>query len=126
MWSRLDDALIDHPKVFAAGKRIGTNGPAIALGLYTVGLMWTNKHLTDGYLPTATVESFRHVKHPLAIADALVHASLFEKVDGGFRIHDFSEWNLPAADVRAKRAHVTTERAKAGQNGARARWHRHK
>jgi hypothetical protein len=119
MWSRLVDELIDHPKVFRAGKRIGKNGPAIALGFYSVGLMWTNKHLTDGFLPTSTVENFRHVDHPLAVADALAHAGLFDKTDGGYQIHDFEDWNPSAKTIKRKlktdRLRKRAERA--GNNG---------
>jgi hypothetical protein len=104
MWSRLDDELIDHAKVFAAGDAIGRNGPAVALGFYAVGLMWANKHLTDGFLPMAVVKSFRHVSNPVAIADALVRAGLWEKNGGsGFQIHDFTDHNLSAAAVKSKR-----------------------
>jgi hypothetical protein len=104
MWSRLDDELIDHAKVFAAGKVIGKNGPAVALGFYTVGLMWANKHLTDGFLPMAVVTSFPHVANPAAVADALVRAGLWDKNGGsGFQIHDFADHNLSAAAVKSKR-----------------------
>jgi hypothetical protein len=120
MWARLDDELIDHQKIFAAGKRVGANGPAVVLGFYAVSLMWTNKHLTDGYLPTTTIESFRHVDKPLAVADALVHAALFEKVDGGFRIHDFDEWNPSAKEIKRKRKEdrVRKQRERASRNGS--------
>ncbi len=103
MWSKLDDELIDHRKVFAAGKLLGKDGPAIALGFYAVGLMWANKHLTDGFLPESTVERLPHVDKPLAVADALVRAELFDKVDGGFMIHDFLDHNYSAAAVKKKR-----------------------
>jgi hypothetical protein len=104
MWARLDDALIDHRKIFQAGEQLGRNGPAIALGLYAVGLMWSNKHLTDGYLPLAVVKSFRHVQHPLTVAAALAAANLWERNGDGFTIHDYGEFGNPsAAEVRAKR-----------------------
>jgi len=103
VWAKLDDALIDHSKVFKAGKLIGKNGPAVALGFYAVGLMWSNKHLTDGFLPEAVVEGLTHVESPLSIAGALVKADLFEKVDGGFQIHDFDDFNPSAAAIKRKR-----------------------
>lgn len=104
MWARLDDELIDHRKVFMAGELIGRNGAAIALGFYAVGLMWSNKHLTDGFLPLAIVRSFRHVDHPASIADALAKAGLWEKNGSGFQIHDYSEFGNPsAARIKAKR-----------------------
>jgi len=103
MWAKLDDALLDHRKLFVAGKVIGANGPAIALGFYTLGLLWSNKHLSDGFLPTEVIEGFRHVKHPASVADALVKAELFDKADGGFTIHDFHEYNPSAAAIKKKR-----------------------
>jgi len=103
MWARLDDALIDHTKVFTAGEAIGKNGAAIALGFYAVGLMWSNKHLTDGYLPIAVIKSFRHVDNPLSIADALAKAGLWDKNGSGFQIHDFDDYNPAASAVKKKR-----------------------
>ena len=104
MWTRLDDELIDHEKVFRAGAKIGRNGPAIALGFYTVGLLWSNKHLTDGFLPMDVIKSFPHVANPAAIADALVSAGLWDKNGGsGFVIHDFNDVNPKASRVKAKR-----------------------
>jgi hypothetical protein len=104
MWSRLDDGLLDHPKLFTAGAALGTNGPATALGFYCVGLIWANKHLTDGFLPIDVVKSFRHVKHPTSVADALVKAGLWEKNGGsGYQIHDYDDYNPRASAVKAKR-----------------------
>lgn len=104
MWARLDDELIDHAKLFVAGEALGKNGPAIVLGLYAVGLMWSNKHLTDGFLPIAVVKSFRHVDRPTSVADALVKAGLWEKNGGsGYQIHDFWDHNPKASKVKAKR-----------------------
>lgn len=104
MWARLDDELIDHRKIFAAGESLGKNGPAIALGFYTIGLLWSNKHLTDGHLPSPVVRSFRHVDKPATVADALVKAGLWERNgSGGYHIHDYEEFNFSAATVKARR-----------------------
>lgn len=103
MWSRLDDALIDHEKVSIAGELLGENGRAIVIGFYAVGLMWTNKHLTDGVLSLAVVKGFPHVTDPLSVADALVKAGLWDKNGNGFHIHDFSDFNPSAAAVKRKR-----------------------
>lgn len=115
MWARLDDALIDHEKVFAAGERLGKDGPAVALGFYAVALMWTNKHLSDGFLKDAVIKSFRHVHNPPAVADALAKAGLFDRQDGGYRIHDFHDFNPSAAAIKRKRRE---DRARKAGNGA--------
>src|SRR5262245_65962705 len=104
MSARLDDELIDHQKVFIAGEAIGRNGPAIALGFYAIGLMWANKHLTDGFLPSAVVKGFKHVTRPLSVAEALTRAGLWERNGRGFQIHDFLAFgNPPAKRIKAKR-----------------------
>lgn len=104
MWARLDDELIDHVKVYEAGELIGRNGPAIALGFYAVGLLWANKHLSDGHLPLSIVKSFRHVSKPLSVAEALVTAGLWDRNGDGFVIHNYADWGNPtAAKVKAKR-----------------------
>jgi hypothetical protein len=104
MWTRLDDELIDHMKIFNAGAKLGRNGPAIALGFYAIGLMWSNRHLTDGFLPYEVVRSFRHVSNPASVADALTTAGLWEKNGNGFQIHDFADFGNPtAASIKAKR-----------------------
>lgn len=115
MWSRLDDALIDHRKVFLAGEALGKNGAAVALGLYVVCLMWSNKHLTDGFVPFTTLKKFPHVDKPLVVADALTRAGLFEKAPNGIKIHDFIDYNQPAADVKKKRQ-ADRERKRDGPN----------
>jgi hypothetical protein len=104
MWARLDDELLDHPKVWAAGEVLGKGGAVIALGIYVIGLMWANKYLTDGHLPMAVVKNFRQWPDPLSVADALVKAGLWEKNGNGFVIHDYAAFGNPmSADVKAKR-----------------------
>ena len=119
MWARLDDALIDHQKIFDAGDLLGKNGPALALALYSVGLMYSNKHLTDGFLSDAVVKNFRHVDDPLRVAGALTKVALFEKVSGGFKIHDFHDYNPSARDVKDKQKEDRRRKAseRAGKNG---------
>lgn len=120
MWARLDDELIDHRKIFIAGESIGKNGAAIALGFYAVGLMWSNKHLTDGFLPTAVIKSFRHVDNPLSIADALAKAGLWDKDGSGFQIHDFGDFNPVASKVKAKRRRDKLRKQRAREDKERA------
>jgi hypothetical protein len=123
VWSKLDDALIDHRKVFAAGGKLGKDGAAVALGFYAVALMWSNKHLTDGFIPSATISGFRHVSEPKKVAEILAKARLFDRVSGGFRVHDFADYN-PSADRikkwrRAER--LRKQRDRASGNGHKAR-----
>lgn len=104
MYAKLDDELFDHPKLSAAGQILGKSGIGIALGFYTAGLLYTNRHLTDGMLTAAVISSWTNrFEKPLAVADALAKAGLFDKVEGGFRIHDYHEYNPSATAIKKKR-----------------------
>ena len=104
MWTRLDDELIDHRKIFQAGELLGDDGPVKALGFYALVLLWTNKHLTDGVIPYPVLRKFPHVADPCAVADALTTAGLLEKNGVGYVVHDFAEFGNPSASsVKAQR-----------------------
>jgi hypothetical protein len=108
-WTKLDDGLIDHPKVSTAAAKIGPNGPTLAIGFFAILIMWSNKHLTDGFIPRDVLTTLPHAQEPLAIADALVRAGLLERAKKGspptlgFLIHDFGDYNFSAAAIKAKR-----------------------
>lgn len=103
MWTRLDDALLDHRKIFIAGKTLGSNGPGLALALFTMGLLYSNKHLTDGKLPRDVVASFPHLKDPLKVADALVKSRLWIQKGNSFSVHDFSDFNPSSREIKRRR-----------------------
>src|SRR5205085_11324439 len=106
VWARLDDELLDHEKVSVAGRAIDRkNGRVIAIGFFSMALMWANKHLSDGVLPIEVIEGWgSYVGNPLAVADALATAGLLEDHAKGYRIHDFTDYNPTAAQVRKRRA----------------------
>lgn len=112
-WVRLDDHFADHPKILAAGPPAGW--------LYVCGLCYSARHLTDGFLATAQVRRLAEVRNPIALADQLVAAGLWEKVEGGYRIHDYLHYNPSRARVLADREatnrRVTQHREKRSSNG---------
>ena len=105
MYARLDDELLDHPKVSSAGDSIGRGGYGISFGFYGYAILWANRQMTDGFIPLHIVKSWStKFDRPLVIADALTRAGLFEKNgDYGYRIHDFAEHNPSAAAIKKKR-----------------------
>jgi hypothetical protein len=102
MWSRVDDALADHRKVIAAAELIGDDGLVVALGFYLLGLLWSNKHLSDGQLPVSVVKQFR-AERPLELAEAMVRSGLWERHGDHYQIHDFKDFNFSAKDVKERR-----------------------
>lgn len=104
MRSVFDDELFDHRKIIKAGIAVGGyHGIASALGLYTAGILYANRHLTDGFLDRDVVLLWPHSKQMLSLTKALETAKLWEAVDGGWRIHDFDDHNWKASKVKDKR-----------------------
>jgi len=116
-WVRLDDRFRSHPKVLRAGAR--------AAYLWICGLSYCAEQLTDGHIPLEAVPSlvpeFRDSAH---LVKRLVEVGLWESRDGEYVVHDYSDWQPPSDEVRARRADVSAKRAEAGKRGAAARWQR--
>ena len=94
-WGRIDDTLYDHPKLDALGR---DRLPCV--GLWCLALSWTNRYLTDGFIPSGRVSRLGGNRK---LAEALVGVGLWEKVDDGFYIHDFLHFNESAEEVRRDR-----------------------
>lgn len=106
MWLKVDDALIDHPKMFAAGRHLGRRGRSRAFCVYMAGLMWVNRHLTDGFIPDDAVSTFSIDERPtdVAVVLSMDDVRLFHRESTGFRIHDYHDFNPESAKVKAKLA----------------------
>ena len=100
MWARIDDDAPDHPKFATAGDLLGPDGSSVAFGFWMRGVCYSNKRLTDGLLPAGVVRTWS--PRASKIASALVSAGLWEVVEGGYRIHDYHDYNPRADEVRAK------------------------
>jgi hypothetical protein len=81
-WVRLDDQAPDHPK-FA---RTGTVGFA----LHIAAMCYASRYLTDGFVPELAALKLLpdQVVSPRQLAE-MVSADLWERVEGGYRVHDF-------------------------------------
>ena len=94
-WTRIDDKFLMNPKVQSAG--------AYGMALYLAGLIYANTNLTDGFI----VESMLPVLCGMAyqtpskgMAQVLVNLNLWEKVEGGYQIHDFLEFNKSREQIK--------------------------
>ena len=102
----IDDRLPRHPKILKAGQHLGRNGPAQVLAVYVAGLAYAREHLTDGFLPAGFVNSLVVlVQTPQDVINAMVSrgVGLWHRVPGGYRIHDYHDWNDKAASIKEKR-----------------------
>lgn len=103
VWVRLADDFTDHPKVVAAGPLAGW--------LYICGLTYSNRYLTDGFVPSGQVRRMADVDNPMGLAALLVEVGLWEPVKGGFRIHDYHGYQPSAEEVKREREETARRQA---------------
>lgn len=108
-WVNLDDNYPDHPKVDAL-----SDG---AFRLHTAAICWCNRHLTDGFVEVARVPRLVP-RYKAAYLEELMHGGLWEPADGGYRLHDFLDWNRSREEVERRRQ----KRSEAGKKGMESRW----
>lgn len=97
-WLRIDDRVRTHPKVVQAGPD--------AAWFWFCGICYCREHLTDGFIPKAMLAS---LVPGVGLSAARKHAAtlmrfvLWHETEGGYRVHDFLDWNPSRADVEADR-----------------------
>jgi len=143
-WVRIDDHFDEHPKMAAVGP--------VGWGVWLAGLAYSNRNLTDGFIPYAVAEGIGgswRIREPVDDPDELandlrttrhaerlwsidigsgmhgenittdwviahlVRVGLWEEVTGGYRIHDYGDYQPTKAQVLAERA----TKAAAGRAG---------
>jgi hypothetical protein len=87
-WVRVDDAFYDHPKFVRLD--------ATSLGLWTVGLAYANRNLTDGWVPARFIKGYGNPAK-------LVREGLWSAEEDGYRIHDYLDYQESAEKILAKR-----------------------
>jgi hypothetical protein len=123
-WVRIDEEFPHHPKVAPVGP--------LGIAMQVAALCYCNRYLTDGLVPTAmapmllTLEgigrrtdngTIRPVTWQEIVA-TLVGTGLWEPVEGGWRIHDFHDYQPTREQVEADR--VVIHKAKVAGGKARA------
>lgn len=106
---KLDENIWDHPKTLA----IEAKYRYAAIGLLVKILGYCSRHLTDGVVPSAVIES----KSELKLAEKLISAGYLHTVPDGFAVHDYCDWNRSRADAEDYR----TKKQQAGALGGRAK-----
>lgn len=131
-WVKLDDQFSHHPKIMQAGPLAGW--------LHVCALCYCASYLTDGFVPNGVTNvladyanigvtsassdlvDFGHDIEPSELVDTLVSVGLWERVNNGYLIHDYLEYNPSKADVLAERAKNAERQgryqAKHARNGA--------
>lgn len=108
-WFKIDDNFFLHPKVIAAGNS--------AVGLFVRAGAWSSNHLTDGFVPHSIALMFGSFDD----VDNLLAADLWAKVDGGYQIPDFLDYNPSAESVKAEQTRRSQAAKVAGAASGKAR-----
>lgn len=120
-WVSVSDDFTDHPKF----RHLDDDATA----LWIRALAFANRHLTDGVVPAVMLRDLSRSKSPEKVAAKLCAASgitgkpLWSKVEGGYKIHDFHDYQPSARAVRSRRDDTSAKRAESGRKGAESRWH---
>ena len=101
VWVRLDDTFPEHPKIIGL--------PAEAFRTHVCGICYCARNLTDGFVPGAAVNG---------AASELVVVGLWDRVESGYQIHDYLDFNPSKAKVLAERERRKKAGAKGGRNTA--------
>lgn len=96
-WLKVDDGFPSHEKVMALSEG-PCRGDAIAL--WTFGGCWSSHALREGFVPNGVVRAYGF--HPEA-APELVRVGLWVEEQGGYRFHDWADYQPSAAQVEERR-----------------------
>lgn len=89
-------------------------GPA-PCWLWVCGLLYCQEGETDGFIPKEAID-YLGVKNAERLAEHLVRAELWDKVPGGWHVHDYLEHNKSAAQIAERR----DQKKAAGSVGGKA------
>ena len=102
----LDDRMPTHPKFMRAAQLLGPpEGHARAFLLYVLGLGYARQYLTNGHIPVTFPQGVGLISAPENVVKALCdpRVKLWRKVDDGYEIHDYLDWNVRASVIKEKR-----------------------
>lgn len=107
-WLNVDDGMGDHPKADMAGNA--------ALGLWLRLACYSARVQTDGVVSKLKAEQYG----TQAEIRALLKSGLLERDKGGYRLHDYLDWNKSKAVIDAEReaARVRMDRLRASRKGS--------
>ena len=108
-WVRVDDAFYDHRKFDQV--------TVLGIAVWITGLSYANRNLTDGFIPTRVADGLVSTNglgfytgnysgrdaEPSDGVSELVAAGLWHECEGGYRIHDYHDYQPSAEQVRAER-----------------------
>lgn len=129
-WVKIDDHFDEHPKLAQVGP--------LGWGVWAAGLAYCNRNLTDGFIPSSIVEGIGgrwRVRRPSEdgeeqvwqiyrgsgddredmesewVADLLVDVGVWERVAGGYRVHDYLQFQPSREQIIGQREKDRTRKS---------------
>lgn len=113
-WAKLDDQFHAHRKATKAWR-----AHPRALGMHMLAMSYCAGHLTDGLVDDEFVEEkLPQQREREAVVRALTDAELWRRVDDGWVINDWLEYNPSRADTLEKRRKEAERKARGRQRQA--------
>ena len=115
-YTNTDYSFWTNPKVRKAGRD--------AAFLYIAGNGFCNEYLTDGFISDTDIETVAFnafQRQPKKAVESLVKAGLWDRVPGGYMIHDYLDYNKSKQEIEELRSKKTYAGKKGGQASAQAR-----
>lgn len=94
-WVRLDDRFPSHRKVALLSDR--------AFRLHVSALCWASENLTEGKILDSELRVIAHVRGIKVAAKELEDRQLWDRIDDGWVIHDFLEYNPDRVKIQKQR-----------------------
>lgn len=150
VWARLDDAILDNPKIVRAGP--------LGFALHVAAITWCSRNLTDGFIPERKVKGLLPMTWDedrdddkaciwtvsatsgyagiegddltdqivkILVAVELWREDWDERGNFGYRLNDYDKYNPTRAQVLENREQLSQTRSDAGKAGAAKRWQGH-
>lgn len=114
-WVRLDDGLCTHVKTFTV---LDLN----SIGLWTLCLAFCAHELTDGFVPEEYIVARAPRRDPAKAVAKLIAAGWMQRVEGGYHIPQYLDYNPSRETVEATRAREREKKRKQGKAGGHSRW----
>lgn len=114
-YTNTDYSFWTNPKVRAAGKD--------AAFLYIAGNGFCNEYLTDGFISDTDIETVAFnafLRSPKKAVESLMIAGLWDRVRGGYKIHDYLDYNKSKKEIEELRSKKTAAGRKGGRASAQA------
>jgi hypothetical protein len=112
VWVKVDDSIAHHPKLVAAGGQAAWH--------FICGLAYCARYLTDGFIPAAVAPHLSAQRGGRRLGNRLLAAGLWHEAPGGYRVHDYADYQIgrdEALALEAKKGNGRPPKSKPGANG---------